>query len=131
MTSGKKCRTCVHVNNLIDAFCRHDDEKEKIGPAMPKAAPPMPPMPLSKAPVAVSKPPLPSIVGVPVPAHSASSAGTAAIPRAPIAAAPSLQPVRPMVVVQQQPPMMALPPRPPIAPPRPPMMIHGKKWLEY
>ncbi|CAG5115573.1 unnamed protein product, partial [Candidula unifasciata] len=101
----------------------HDEEKEKIGPAVPKPAPPLPPPPPAVTSTSVPPPPPPQ----PTP--------TLAAPPPPPMQPPQQQ-LRPPTMIPQmpRPPMMGgpigmagmmmLPPRPPImmGMPRPPMM---------
>ena len=81
-------------------YFRPDEEKEKIGPAIPKNAPPPPPPKSNPPPLPMSKPaPVPSQPRPPPPPPQSQPTPMAAIP----------QPV------QQRPAMMVLPPRPPMS----------------
>jgi len=108
-----------------------DDEKEKIGPAMPKAGPE--PVPLPKAPV-----PAPTSVPIsapvpPPPSTAATSSPAASIPAPPMSK-PPLPPVQPppaaakvpVVPVPVRPGMMVMPPQPQgqgVLGPRPPLAV--------
>ncbi|XP_055868516.1 splicing factor 3A subunit 1-like [Biomphalaria glabrata] len=92
----------------------HDEEKEKIGPAVPKVAPPLPPPPPSAGTNAPPPPPVAAIVPPPPPAP-------------PQQLRPAMPPMaHPMIAGPPigMPPMMVVPPRPPMmmGMARPPMM---------
>lgn len=104
----------------------HDEEKEKIGPAVPKSAPPpLPPQPSSNAPSSSAAPPPPP----PQPSQQVPPPPPMA-PHPPFQPQPPPQPMhqRPMMPPLQRPmmgmpQMMVIPPRPMMmGMPRPPMM---------
>jgi len=109
-----------------------DDEKEKIGPAMPKAGPE--PVPLPKAPVpAPTSVPISAPVPPPPPSTAATSSPAASIPAPPMSK-PPLPPVQPppaaakvpVVPVPVRPGMMVMPPQPQgqgVLGPRPPLAV--------
>ena len=89
------------INSLLEFTRRPDEEKEKIGPAMPKGGPenvPLPPTPSSQQrPSAPNIPP--PVARPPLPPTSSAPTSMPPVPRPP-------QPVRP--------PMAPMPPRPPM-----------------